>query len=190
MVGSSPAARARSRALEVSHRVTSSARTSSRNSACPMPPVRASESRSGRVSRHRPSFRRRLQRRRCESRGARLASQLHVGRGNRLSRVSYQPQHRPRDAPCLRHLRLRRVQDASPRSGGEPARWDRRRSRRCRTVLRSEEQSRVANAFGALSGIRSVITNDEDRPAWSERTDCPPQHAPALVTRDAENGSG
>jgi hypothetical protein len=56
--------------------------------------------------------------------------------------------------------------------------------------LRSEEQSRVANAFGALSGIRSVITNDEDRPAWSERTDCPPQHAPALVTRDAENGSG
>ena len=53
-------------------------------------------------------------------------------------------------------------------------------------VLRTEEQSRVADTFGALSGIRSVVANDEDRPAWSERTDCPPQHAPALLGRKVE----
>ena len=56
MSGSRPAARARRAAEEVSRRVTSSASTSSRNSAWPMLRALARARRSGRVSRQRPSF--------------------------------------------------------------------------------------------------------------------------------------
>ena len=56
MSGSRPAVRARRAADEVSRRVTSSASTSSKNSACPMSRALARARRSGRVSRQRPSL--------------------------------------------------------------------------------------------------------------------------------------